>query len=308
MGTLFTIRVWVPHDVEPENHSLERCTAACREAFDRVAELNGVFSDYLIDSELSRLSRAPADTEVLVSEALLDILLQAEELHRRSGGAFDVTVGPMVRLWRRARKNGELPRREQIDAARARTGMEHLAIDPNRRTVRKGVDGMSLDLGGIAKGYAADEMLRLLEERGFPHAVVAASGDIVAGKSPPGTAGWTVGVETLEMEKTEGRALPLANAAISTSGDTRKFLVIDGVRYSHIVDRKTGLGLTRRIAATVLAPNATLSDGYATALCVMGPEEGLRLIEENPQLECRIVVAGAEGKARVYFSSGFPAP
>ena len=314
MGTLFTIRIWLPS--APENRlkrvqsaikegTVDDCRGYSRKAFDRVAELNRIFSDYLVDSELSQLSLAPAKKPVPVSDDLLKILIRAREMSEKTDGAFDVTIGPMIRLWRRTRKNRSLPTTEQIAGARERTGYEKLIIDPKSKTVTKTVEGMVFDLGGIAKGYAADEALRILREGGFPRALVAASGDIALGDPPPGKSGWSVGIETLEMAEPGENNFHLANAAVSTSGDTRKFFVIDEVRYSHIVDKTTGVGLTERIAASVIAPTATLSDSYATAVSILGREKGMALIEKTEGLEGRIVVMRGE-KAEIFVSSGYP--
>jgi FAD:protein FMN transferase len=312
MGTLFTIRIWVP---EPGPNRVQSatvqgiiadCTLLSRKAFDRVAELNQIFSDYLVESEVSLLSKAPAHAPVKVSDDLLAVLLQSQKLAERTDGAFDVTIGPMVRLWRRARKDQKLPTAVQIAGARERTGHQKLIIDPSAKTVTKTVENMVLDFGGIAKGYAADEALRILREGGASMALVAASGDIALGDPPPGKTGWSVGLETLEMAAPGEASFSLAHAAVSTSGDTQRFLVIEGKRYSHIVDPKTGLGLTDRIAVSVIAPTATLSDSYATAVSVLGREKGMALIEATHGLECRIVTVDEAGKSTVYLSSGFP--
>ena len=302
MGTLFTIKLWLPGEGKDE---LEKASRVGRAAFDRIAKLNGLFSDYLLDSELSRLSRAPAGEAIPVSDELFDILRRSGDLFEASDGAFDVTVGPLIRLWRRSRKAGELPTAIQIEGARARIGFDKLTLDPGTRTVTKAVGDMVLDLGGIAKGYAADEALRILREGGYSRALVAASGDIALGDPPPGAEGWKVALETMEMAEPGEAALELSRAAVSTSGDTQRYLLIDGRRYSHIVDKNTGIGLTERISVTVTAPNATISDSYATAVSLLGVERGLALIEKTEGLECRIVSLDGEGKAVITVSSGW---
>ncbi len=312
MGTLFTIRIWVPGagpnrvQSEIQQGTIEDCTLLSRKAFDHVSKLNRIFSDYLVDSEVSLLSNAPPHIPVPVSDELLEVLQQSQKLAVQSDGAFDVTIGPMVRLWRRARKDQRLPTEVQIAGARERTGFQKLIIDPVAKTVTKKADHMVLDFGGIAKGYAADEALRILKQGGFSIALVAASGDVALGDAPEEKGGWSVGLETLEMTVTGEAGFPLANAAVSTSGDTQRFLIIEGKRYSHIVDQRTGLGLTDRIAVSVIAPTATLSDSYATAVSVLGREKGMSLIESTPGLECRIVTVDEAGKSSVYLSSGFP--
>ena len=153
---------------------------------------------------------------------------------------------------------------------------------------------MRLDFGGIVKGYSADRALGILKKAGFPSSIVAASGDIAVGDAPPREAGWRIGIETLGSELT-GTVL-LKNVAVSTSGDTRQAVEIDGVRYSHIVDPKTGLGLTERIGVTIIAPNATSTDSYATAVSILGAKKGLAFVETKAVVECVILERDEAGE------------
>jgi len=251
--------------------------AACEAAFARVAELEDVFSDYRPTSELMRLCARAGGPPVRVSDELMFVLQRAQELSKRSDGAFDVTVGPYVQLWREARKTKQMPSPEALAAARDKVGWRLVRIHPDRKTVRLAVPGMKLDLGGIAKGYAGDEAMRVLRANGIDSALFEAGGDIVVGEPPPGERGWKI--ELPENAATEQRSLTLSNAAVSTSGDTEQFVEIDGKRYSHVVDPRTGIGLTDRVAATVMAKDGITSDSLSTAACVMGPEKGRQLVE-----------------------------
>src|SRR5262245_10833783 len=186
-------------------------------AFARVAELDGIMSDYRPTSELMQLCLKAGGGPVPVSEDLFLVLSRAQEVSRRSGGAFDVTVGPVVKLWRRARKSFQLPDPDDLARARALVGYELVTLDPKARTVQLAKKGMQLDLGGIAKGYAADAALKVLKAHGCPRALVALSGDIVAGDPPPGEEGWKVGLAPLEGARTPpARFIRLRNAAVST--------------------------------------------------------------------------------------------
>ncbi len=285
MGTEFTIRSWA------EEGQLNELTLLTRKAFSRVAELNRSLSDYLPESEINNLAKAPAEVPFPVSEDLFVLFKTAGELTSETGGVFDVTAGPLIRLWRMGRKNGSLPSTAQIASAKARTGFHHLDLDSEKRTILKKYDGMLFDLGGIAKGYAADSVLTIMRDGGFPQTLVAASGDIVVGEAPPGKSGWRIGIETLEVghDLKDLETVTLVNKAVSTSGDTRRYLEIAGVRYSHIVSTRTGLGLTERIGASVIAPDATTSDSYATAVVLLGVKEGLQFIENQRGIECQIV-------------------
>jgi thiamine biosynthesis lipoprotein len=300
MGIEFTIRSWA------EEGQVEDLTLLTRDAFARIAALNRSLSDYLPESEINELAKAPSGEPVPVSEDLFVLFEKAGQLTAETDGAFDITAGPIIRLWRMGRKNRALPTVAQIASAKARTGFHHLVLDPEKRTILKKIDGMLFDLGGIAKGYAADAALAILKEGGFPRTLIAASGDIVVGDAPPGETGWRIGIETLEIghDLKDLEKIILVNAAISTSGDTRRYLELDGVRYSHIVSTRTGLGLTERIGASVIAPDATTSDSYATAVVLLGTKEGLQFIENKRGIECQIV-ALRDGNEVFTHSDGF---
>jgi len=261
---------------------------AARAAFDRIAFLEDVMSDYRPTSEINRLSASALGGAVQVSPELLFILRKSRELSRRSGGAFDVTVGPLVKLWRKARKSGVLPNSEEISAARKLVGWRKITLDSDASTAQLEVPGMQLDLGGIAKGYACDEAMRILKRAGTRSALVEMGGDVVVGDPPPGKTGWEIEIANTDPAH---RKLILSNSAISSSGDTEQFVEIGGIRYSHIVDPRTGLGLTSRIAVTVIAPNGVTSDGLSTAISVLGEKRGRTLAGTYPGVSVYIRTA-----------------
>jgi thiamine biosynthesis lipoprotein len=301
MGTEFKVVVYAKDEATARR--------ASRAAFDRVEELNSRLSDYDPDSELMRLCDRAGGDPVAVSEDLYRVLDRALQVARATEGAFDPTVNPVVRLWRRARRTGELPDPELLARARDLVDYRKVRLDPGHRTVQLLEKGMKLDLGGIAKGFAADEAFRVLEAQGLRRALVAAAGDIRVGDPPPGKVGWIVAVAALRAEDGaagDSPALLLANRAVSTSGDAEQFVEIGGVRYSHIVDPRTGVGVVGRSSATVVATDATTTDSLATALSVLGPEAGLKLIAASPGAECYVVEATDEG-FRVTTSPGWGA-
>jgi FAD:protein FMN transferase len=284
MGTRFDITLYATNQ-----HAAE---AAAEAAFRRVAELESIMSDYDADSELMRLREQPVGLPVPVSADLFDVLQRAHEISKRSGGAFDVTIGPHIRQWRFARKRKKLPTSAELETAHAAVGWQKLKLDPRARTVTQLAPGMRLDLGGIAKGYSADHALRVLNNHGIDRALVAASGDIAAGNPPPGKPGWRIAIAQMDdngRTNALGRSIFLRNAAVSTSGDTEQFIEIDGVRYSHIVSPVTGLGLTERIQATVIAREAATTDALATAVCILGAQRGMALIESWPGTAALVV-------------------
>lgn len=242
--------------------------AAAAEAFAEGEKINAVASDYLPDSELMRLPAGGAEVEV--SPLLAELLKVSRSLAERCEGAFDPTLGPLTTLWRESRRTGELPADGIRAAAVSACGWRELELAG--RTVRLKKPGMRLDLGGIAKGFAADRMFEVMKRHGFARTCIAAGGDLRLGDPPPGKTGWKVGLKTFDVEKPE-EVVELTNCAVSTSGDLHQFVEIGGKRYSHILDPRTGLGLTEKIAVSVIAPTATVSDALATACCVTGAAE-----------------------------------
>jgi thiamine biosynthesis lipoprotein len=298
MGTSFQITLFASDG--------RTATNAARAAFRRVMELDRALTDYTEDSEIVRLFKAESGVPHRVSRDLFTVLDKARCVTELSDGSFDVTVGPLVQLWRRARRQRELPAAEAIASARQLVGADKIKLDPDGRTVTLAQTGMRLDVGGIAKGFAADAALAVLRERGISRAMVAASGDITVGDPPPGQSGWNIGIASIEAKPGEfTRVLVLQNAAVSTSGDTQQFVVLGGRRYSHIVNPATGLGLTHRTGVTVVAPNCTTTDALATAVSVMGAERGLALIERLPDVAALIVELDDAGGKRLVESKRF---
>jgi len=278
MGTLFTITLYARGELAAR--------VGADAAFAKIAALDLMMTDYDPDSELMQLSRKPVGEPVHVSDELFDILQKSQRIAELSDGAFDVTIGPVVRQWRRARRTGDLPAAETLSRVRESVGWQKLKLDPRKQTVTLTVPDMQLDLGGIAKGYAADQALAVLRSRGLPRALVAASGDLAIGDPPPGKRNWRVAVGKLDSHDEKlSRILFLNNAAVSTSGDTEQFVEIGGRRYSHIVNPHTGLGLTERLQVTVIGRHATDTDALATAASVLGVRRGIALLESGPNLE-----------------------
>ena len=260
-------------------------------AFARVAALNGVLSDYDDDSEISRLSRTSGSGKIVpVSDDLWRVLERGQAMAARTDGAFDVTIGPLVNLWRRARRKQELPSPEMIAEMRARVGFRNLKLDADKRTAELLIADMRLDVGSIGKAYAVDAALAVLKARGITRALVGGSGDMAAGDPPPGLPGWRIEVAPLDAPGAPPpRIVHLANRGIATSGDVFQKVEIAGKRYSHIVDPHTGLGLTDHSLVTVIAPDCFTANCYTTSASVLGPERGMKLIDETPGIAGLIV-------------------
>ncbi len=300
MGTLFRITVY--------SHDSERACEAADSAFQRVEVLNSIFSDYLPDSEVQLLSNASGSGQYIpVSKELYDILRIAQEVSQLTGGAFDVTAGPLTHAWRDLirQSRSDLPGQDEISVLSKSVGYEHISFHETERAIRLNAPDMQIDLGGIGKGYAASEIWNVLQHFGLKKVLIDAGGDILTGDPPPGRNHWILVLpENPENGKQTPKSIKLSNKAITTSGDLYQFIEIEGVRYSHIVDPETGLGVTHQNSATVIGNDATLTDALATALAVLPPEDGIAMINQLDGYEARIHVFSEEGPVFLH-SDGF---
>ncbi|MDG5766594.1 FAD:protein FMN transferase [Balneolales bacterium ANBcel1] len=291
MGSRFRIVLYASSD--------SLASAAADSAFRRVDELNEIMSDYQSDSELNQLAATAGSGEyVPVSRPLFEVLHTAQMVAEQTGGAFDITAGPFVRLWREMRRDDhpQLPGEEALREAARSVGYKHVHLDDSRQKVMLEKPGMKLDLGGIAKGYAADEMQKVLYHFGITSVLIDAGGDMVIGAAPPGTDGWRIAVSAHNEDgDPEPFLLTLTDTALSTSGDLFQFVEIDGTRYSHIIDPGTGLGITERRTVTVIAGTGMLADAYSTALSILPISEGLDLINKKTGYAAYIEVAETDG-------------
>jgi thiamine biosynthesis lipoprotein len=270
MGVQARLVVYAPDE--------ETAANACRLAYRRIAEIDRIASDYILDSELNRLCAKSGGPPVVVSRELFYLLQTACELAHNSNGAFDPTVGPLIRLWRTARKSTppQLPPADQLSAARHLVGYQKIKLDPANRSIQLALPGMKLDLGGIAKGYAAHQAVLTLSAQGLPIAFCEFGGDVYVGEAPPEKPGWIMDV-TNDLPRGRSRKIFVKNTAVATSGDFEQFVIIDGNRYSHILDPRTGLGLTHSNLITILHPEGILADGLSTALSVLPPDQARAL-------------------------------
>jgi thiamine biosynthesis lipoprotein len=299
MGADFSIKLYATDEQSAEE--------AFKAAFGLVAQYDQAMSDYNAESELSQLGmKSPTEELVSVSQPLWRVLLRAQEISEKTDGAFDVTVGPLTKLWRRAKRQKELPEEDERQAAMAAVGWRNLVLDKDRPAVSLTKPNMRLDLGGIAPGFAADKVLEKLRKLGIQSALADASGDVALGDAPPGETGWKVGLAPLKADGPPERFLELANCAISTSGDAYRGVEIGGVRYSHIVDPKTGIGLKHRSSVTVIAPNGTTADALATAISVGGAKRVDELLKRFPGCSARVIWQEDQDQTHEQESEGFP--
>ena len=268
--------------------------SASNAVFTRIDDLNSILSDYLVDSELNKLCRETR-RDVVISDDLYKVMLESVEISKTSTGAYDITAGAIIRLWRAAKKSSKLPTDEEIKQAMGSVGYQNLTFKA-WGLVRLEKEDMQLDLGGIGKGFAADEALKILHSFGLKQVLIDMGGDIVVGDPPPQKEHWTLAFYYYDEDGKEvTQKLALKNQAVATSGDLYQFMEIDGIRYSHIVDPKTGMALQNNIQVTTIAPNATMADGYASALSVMGIAKAPLLVDTIKDLEAFMVQRSQAG-------------
>lgn len=276
---------------------------AAAAAYDRIRELDAVFSSYRQDSEIQQLCDDPQAAEgVQVSGDLWNVLTAANELSRKTNGAFDVTIGPVARLWKRAIRKKVAPDPTRLAQAMQSVGFELLKLNTSNQQVTLGRPKMQIDLAAIAKGYIADEVLAVLREHDCPAALVDLGGDLAIGDTPPEKDGWSVGIASGNTRSLSTK-ITLSNCSLATSGDAFQHFKIDGQRHSHIVDPRTGQATIKSLTVTVIAKTCLQADGLASSVSVLGEEAGLKLIEATADTEASILVG--ETATRLS-TSGFP--
>jgi len=283
------VRIVLSASVPSDRSAGER---AARAAFDRIAALDTVLSDWRASSELRRLGAQPAGPWIAVSPALCNVLALALDVARASDGAFDPTVGPLTALWREARRIGRPIADSARTAALARVGHRFVELDSAAHRVRFLRDSMRLDLGAVAKGWIIDEALTELRRHDVPAALVEAGGDLAVYGAPPGARGWRVSV----ARPTDDTVLVLTAGAVSTSGPAEQWIAgADGLRESHVLVPRTGRGVTDGRTVTVIGASAALTDALATALTLVPREAAASLAA---RYGVRIITGAGAGTAR----------
>lgn len=279
-------------------------TRLAKESFLLVDSLNNILSDYDSSSELSRLSAHSGQGPQPVSSTLWNVLLIAERGYKISGGSFDISVGPLSHLWRKARKEKVFPDSALISEAGKRVGLDKMMLDPVHHTVTLTAKGMILDMGGIGKGFAAQQVVDYLSRNGITQALADAGGDMAMSHAPDGTGGWTVGVNVPgSTDDLLPRKLLLHDIAVATSGDAYQFMEHNGKKYSHIVDPRTGYGISSQRNVTVIAPNGTDAD-WLTKACSILPIVEAEKVVAAMHAEFLITIL-ENGKILSYKTKGF---
>ena len=269
-----------------------QAAVAAGDAFKEIAQIERALTDYDPSSEAMRVTQAPLGDWIRVSEILWDVLDRSEQFHALSSGAFDPTVGAYTHLWRSSRNEDRIPTSTELEQASQSVGFGNLDIDRHQNRLRVRVEGMILDFGGIGKGYAADKALGILVDRGYPSAMVNLGGDLAVGDPPPNeNRGWVVEIQSGIQRH---RQVRLANCGIATSGDLERFFVHQDIRYSHILDPRTGIGLTEQRAVSVIAEDATAADALASIVSVMGKSGADEMKRLFPTVEIELVIGESQ--------------
>jgi thiamine biosynthesis lipoprotein len=279
MGSPFKLVFYAPNP--------EIAKAASDSAFSRIERLNEILSDYRDGSEINLLSAQSGSGKwVTVSKELYEILAVSQDISVKTQGAFDATLGPVVQMWRHATRKGIFPSKQEIAEALSKTGYRKLKMDPSQRKVLLTQKGMRLDIGGLGKGFAAEEAVKVLKHFGIKSAMMDAGGKIVLTNPPPGASGWKINISNGSDSL---KTMELANVALATSGPTYRFMEYKGIRYSHIVDPQTGIGLLFHVRTTVISPDGTVADALATAFSVAGITKSKKYMKHFPDSKVWLV-------------------
>ena len=292
MGTVFTIYLYAETGEEAE--------VALEAAFEEIERVEEALSNYRESSELSRINRLAAQQPVTTDPEVFGLLETALSFGRQSRGAFDVTVGPLMRAWGFFRGEGRYPSDEELQRAREVVGQDKVQLESADRTVQFAVAGVELDLGAIGKGYAVDRAVKVLSEAGVDAALVdAGSSTLYAMNAPPGKNGWIVRLPRPEDKSQTVSTVVLRNESLSTSGVYEIFFQLDGRRYCHVMDPRVGTPVPGILQTTLIASDSTTTDALSNAMFVMGPQEGMKMLATLPNAHGLWIVGEMESQRLV---------
>lgn len=264
----------------------QKLAAAVCAALDEVDRIDRLMSHYKPDSPLSKLNRTAASQAVKVEPELFDFIAECLRYSRESDGAFDVTVGPLLKAWGFFRGEGKMPISKELADARGKVGWQHVILDEKEKTIRFDRAGVELDLGGIAKGYAVDRAVEVLKQNGIRRALVSACGSTIYGLgAPPGEGGWEVKLRDPVNSQKTAMSVRLKDRALSVSGSYEKFFELGGKRYSHIMDPRTGQPVQGMLSVAVLSDTGMAGDALDNVFYVLGVERSRTLPDKLTGVE-----------------------
>lgn len=258
--------------------------------FEALQQVEQRMSIYQPTSELSRINRLAAHTWVHTDADILTVTREALHMSRQSDGALDITILPLMRLWGFVQQAGRIPTAAEVQATLPLVDYRHVRLDPSRGAIQFARDGVALDLGGIAKGFAVDRAVAALLAQGVGHALVNAGGDLFALGAAAMETAWVVDIQHPHAADRSLATLRVGNRSVATSGNYEKYFEQHGKRYGHLIDPRTGYPVAGVASVTVLADTAMRADAISTAVFVLGPDQGLALLERLPNVEGLIAV------------------
>ncbi len=280
----------------------KQADSLAKNCFVLIDSLNAHYSDYDSSSELSKLSKFAGVRPLKVSPLLFDLLLLSQLAYKKSQESFDITIGPLSRLWRKARKEKVFPDKKAVLAKKKLVNFSKIKLNTKKRELYLPIKGMQLDLGGIAKGYTAEAVISYLKANGIVHALADAGGDMAMSGAPPGSPGWTISVNVPEStEEVLNKNLSLQNQAVATSGSAFQYMEYKGKKYSHIIDPRTGYGITSLRNVTVVAKDGATADWLATACSIASFNLIKKMVAEN---NASVLITEMEKGKIVYHSFG----
>ncbi len=281
MGTTLTLQAYANDPTKLEE--------VFKGAKDRIEQYVAILSDYREESEVSQWGLPDKVGQwQSVSDVAWEVLIASERWNQLSDGMFDPSIGRLTQLWRKSRRAKSLPSPNEVQAALRESGWKSLELNHARKQLRVNVSNVKLDFGAIAKGWIVEQAFQYLKEQGFSQSLVRSGGDMRCGDPPPGKEGWRIEIGRVSDQEVPDTML-LNNKAIASSGDMFQYLEVDGKRYSHVIDPKSGMGIEGPRMATVVANNSTDADACATTMCILGHTAGMELAKRLENIEVRIV-------------------
>ena len=293
MGTPINVELWA--------ESKEQADHCSKLVMDEMRRVDQDMSPWIETSELYRINVRAAERPIKISQELFDLIERSLQLSEISGGAFDITFASIG--FEYDFRHGKKPSDDEISKKLDRINYHHVKLDKQAQSISFDKQGVKIDLGGIAKGHAVDNGIRILRQCGINRALVSAGGDsrIIGDK---GGRPWMTGIRDPRDKSKSAIIIPLSDTAISTSGDYERYFIQDGVRYHHILSPKTGKSVHSTRSVTILGPDATTTDGLSTTIFVLGPDKGMALVEKLAGIDAVII----DSQGRIHYSSGLQPP
>lgn len=296
MGTTFSITI----------DGYDDASAAAEDAFEEIRRIDRLLSTYKENSQISDVNRRAAAMPISVDADFWNVLAASRVYYRLSDGGFDPTIYPLMRLWGFTKRQGRIPAKNELDSVLPLVDFDKITLDKSAHTVHFESDGMALDFGGIAKGYAVDRAIEMLKKRGVKNAIIDAGGNFYALGTPNGREHWRAGIRHPLKHDALIAMLPVTDIGVATSGNYERFFEINGKKYCHIIDPRTGRPVEGMLSATIIADTAMAADALSTSAFVLGEKNGMRLIESLPGVEGMLILQDAQSPRgfRIILSSG----